>query len=398
MSSVAGDEMRCFVVEPRDTLVVRDGRPARSDTEMSCLDFPMPSTMAGLARSEIGFDAERHFVGDPAALLGVEVAGPWLVALDADGRAADVFGPAPADAGWRVPVGEVERAVRFRRAPMRWPAGVVSDLAEELLAVLPVGEGAAGKPPADVPGFWRWSGERGLGAWLFRPSAAPEAFDADARADELGPVRLVDERRVHVSIAAETGTAKDGALFATTGLRLTWRATGSTRRLGVAFGCASAVFAEKAGRRPVLLGGEQRLSRLTALADGWPLPDEAGWRALAGARRLRVMLWTPAIFDAGYRPSEARLAAVFGEGARLVAAAVDRPQVVSGFDLARAKAAGGRGAEKPVRRAAPAGSVYWVDVPDGLTRARLEDAWMASLCDAAQDRLDGFGRIVLGVG
>lgn len=392
--------MRCFVVEPRDTLVVRDGRPARSDTEMSCLDFPMPSSVAGLVRSEIGFDAERRFVGDPAALLGVEVAGPWLVELGEDGRAADVFGPAPADAGWQMPIGEVDRAVRLRRVPMPWPDGVVSDLPDTLLPVQTVGAGAMGKPPAAVPGFWRWSGPRGLSTWLFAPSSAPEVFDA--RGAELGPIRLLDERRVHVSIAAETGTAKDGALFATSGLRLAWREPGSgprsVRRLGLAFGCASAAFAEKAGRRPVLLGGEQRLSRLGALAGGWPMPGEGGWRALAGARRLRVVLLTPAIFAEGYRPSKARLAAVFGEGARLVAAAVDRPQVVSGFDFARAKAEGNRRAEKAVRRAAAPGSVYWVDVPDGMSRARLEAAWMASLCDKQQDRLDGFGRILLGVG
>ncbi len=395
------DAMRCYLVEPRDTLVVRDGRPARSDTIMRCLDFPLPSSLAGLARSEIGFDAERVFVGEPEALKRVPVAGPWLVELDDD--RSEVLGPAPADAGWMVPTQDPDAVVappprRIRRAPQAWPEGTASDLPSGLLPVRPLGGDMRGKPPVDVPGFWRWTGPLGLGRWLFDPPSAPESIERDRWPVELGPTRLLDERRTHVSIEGKSRTARDGALFATTGLRLTRRDDRTLREFGLAFGCASDALAAKAGTRPVFLGGERRMSRLRPLDGGWPEPGKDGIAALSKARRLRVMLLTPGIFSQGFRPSDDALSALLGEGARLVAAAVDRPTVVSGFDIARAKANGNRRGEKAVRRAAPAGSVYWVDLPRPLTTAEVEAAWMASVCDDEQDRLDGFGRVLLGVG
>lgn len=47
---------------------------------------------------------------------------------------------------------------------------------------------------------------------------------------------------------------------------------------------------------------------------------------------------------------------------------------------------------------APAGSVFWLEFPEGTDAAAWAAAnWGACLSDNEQDRLDGFGRIFVGV-
>jgi CRISPR-associated protein Cmr3 len=53
---------------------------------------------------------------------------------------------------------------------------------------------------------------------------------------------------------------------------------------------------------------------------------------------------------------------------------------------------------KHSRRAAPAGSVYWLDLHDGVRAEDLvREVWMNCVSDDEQDRLDGFGVAVVGV-
>ena len=130
-----------------------------------------------------------------------------------------------------------------------------------------------------------------------------------------------------------------------------------------------------------MLGGERRLSTLEPEPETVDTDPMAMKVLLSKQNRLRVILLTPAIFTDGAVPK-----AILG--APVVAAAVGRPQVVSGWNYAK-------NAPKPTRRMAPAGSVYWVEPKD--TEAWVSRAWLACCSDAKQDRLDGFGLCVLGV-
>jgi CRISPR-associated protein Cmr3 len=99
--------------------------------------------------------------------------------------------------------------------------------------------------------------------------------------------------------------------------------------------------------------------------------------------RLRVVLLTPAIFHNGSAPDKIL-------GARVVASAVGRPEVSSGWDYKRKR-------PKSSRRMASARSVYWVDLGDVPKRDWIERAWMQNISDDEQERRDGFGLAVVGV-
>ena len=110
--------------------------------------------------------------------------------------------------------------------------------------------------------------------------------------------------------------------------------------------------------------------------------------------RVRVLLLTPALFGAGWRPAAdgPLLGGVDGLRARLVAAIVPRPETVSGWDLEQRR-------PKPTRRLVPSGSVFWVDLEGSPERRRLwlEKIWMNNVSDEEQDRLDGYGLAAVGV-
>lgn len=354
--------MSWWSIDPLDPLMVRDGRPfSAGASDARSLDFPPPSVTAGALRTRIGFAAREPtaapFALTPDQARAIEVVGPVLAARAGDRLVLHL--PAPRDAvlfsseegtavrhGWP----------RHRLAPAdAWPAGAHS-LPEGLLPVEPVGEMPRAKPERSAPPFWTGAE---LEAWLREPAAA----------DHLAPERtgpaIVHERRIHLAVDPATGTASDGMLFSTDGLRLDGRVLLVRAEDGRLVPGAQTV------------GGERRLSLLRAepSVPTWPAPPLSGGRA-------RVVLLTPALFREGAVPTTLL-------GARVRAAAVGRPQVVSGWDLAA-------GGPKPARRMAPAGSVYWVDVPNDVA-GWLERAHWGCVSDDEQDRRDGFGLAVVGV-
>ncbi|MDY0061462.1 MAG: type III-B CRISPR module-associated Cmr3 family protein [Myxococcota bacterium] len=363
-----------WILEPRDTVMLGDGRPIQAGAlRMHSLLSPWPSTLAGLVRTRLATDENGTFTVSADASRQITVLGPWLAELAATGEPIRPLFPAPADVVWfESPGGGV---VRIRLQPAPSPEGADSDLAHrdrQLDLVAPASEPPAGKPVRG-PLFWT---EEELVGWLVAPPDRDECGTLPGRA---GPVR---EQRVHVSIASGTRTAEDGKLFSTEGLRFAVREPGSgeLRRLALAFGCEAATLS----RGTVLLGGERRPVFLReGAAVLWPQPP--AWPA--GAKRLRVVLVTPALFREGAVPREIA-------GAKVVAACVGRPEIVSGFSTEKE-----RFGPKPTRRMAPAGSVYWVEPPPGVPAAQWAgERWMTCVSDEEQDRRDGFGLCLVGVG
>ena len=373
--------MSLWIIEPRDPLVVRDGRPNHGRSESATLPFPYPSTIAGLVRTRLGSDADGVFdpEQDLESLRRASIRGP-LLARPADGA---LFVPAPRDA--------IVRGRRLLRlAPLGRPEGAIFD---EELAGEPVGlRGEAARTVEKAKEPVRWWPWKALSRWL----GEPEALEGQEANKVLagGLPGLPVEGRVHVKLG-ESWTAEDGMLFEARGLRFT---TEAREALALAIDVDASAAGGRALREGVGPGGgERRLVRWEQASRlAWPAMPEGVREALAHARRVRVVLLTPAIFAAGHRPGDgpgALLAPRAGVTPKLVATCVPRPETISGWDFER-------GAPKATRRVASAGSVYWLDL-EGPPEARVrwaEEVMMTSVSDAEQDRRDGFGLAAVGVG
>jgi CRISPR-associated protein Cmr3 len=212
--------------------------------------------------------------------------------------------------------------------------------------------------------------------------------------------------RVGVGLDATTGRADDGRLFSVQAVAMvkqghrvrTDKNTGKPVLANYDVGFLAAI----AGAVPpasgmVRLGGDGRAVAIHSVASQAPEPD---YTAIARTRRCRLVLATPGIFPAGWRlpGSDAEGRFHLGEvRGRLACAAVTRAEIVSGWNLAAWSQGKGAG-PKPAHRAAPAGSVYWLDeldaTPEALRKLVNQGLWREPCEDAAR-RAEGFNRVWL---
>ena len=93
--------MPVWVIEPHDSLIVRDARPfaATAGARAKSLSFVTPSMVAGTVRGRAGSDGNGAFVHPNAKeLLQIPVSGPLLVELGDRQEITQWWLPAPADA------------------------------------------------------------------------------------------------------------------------------------------------------------------------------------------------------------------------------------------------------------------------------------------------------------
>jgi len=378
-----------FLIEARDPLIFRDGRPNDGRSESRTLDFPTPSVLIGAIRTQLGRSGGAFNPSlIPQLLKQVSLRGP-LLASD-----SGLFVSAPADALMlKLDDGSLHlKALR----PIALPEGARSSLGAEGLVGLPDGENERAKPHAEAPRLWCW---RDTERWLQNP----EVPSADVPGlCERGLRALPREERIHVALGPD-GTAEDGKLFAAEGLRLfAGSSLGPTGKIPEELSFlidlevrAPELGAMTPGLRP--LGGERRLARWR-VAEKPALPKTPDW-LLEHVRQdtssppvVRVLLLTPAFVKQSLAPD-----CLSSNGARVIAAKVDRPRTISGWDMSTNLP---HGAPKKTRRLAAAGSVYWVELSgDAQARRRwVEENWMQNIGDDEQLRRDGFGLAALGIG
>lgn len=379
-----------WLIEPHDSLIVRDGRPfnATAGSRAKSLDFPFPSTLIGSVRTRIGLKNGgdwKHFDDKLIEkILKIEMFGALLAEIK-DDDSLEFFAPTPADSLLVKLDKEDEKDLSknnlFPLNPLKkeYSSNLPNDL-----HLLGVKEEVKGKPNSEVK-FWNW---KRFEEWLI------EAKTDKVTNEQLGIGGLISDQRTHVRIFDEEEKKKgkdgywrkansDGGLFQTRGLEFVMKDKTSKdlkfKQLGLALQLSDSKGLEE-GLFP--LGGERRVVRWSKKDCEFPKCPQAVIDGIKKSGRCRLILLTPSFFENGFLPDENKL------GAKVKAVAVNRSQVISGWDFAKRK-------PKPTRRLTPAGTVYFLEI-NGDVDEFIEQTWFKNIGDCDQTKLDGFGLAVLG--
>lgn len=373
--------MKTYQLEPQAPLVFRSGKPFGVGSRDGA-NFPWPSSLAGLMRT-VHWDATNPSAPPgketAQALLELASAGP-LLAKREQVKLTPMF-PKPADALYLLKdeKKDQEKAI-YRLLPGEYDAECGSDLPQGLQPI--VAEAAAPKAkPQDGPEYWTLEQ---LLAWRRGDKVEFAALEQQSYSRET---------RTHVAIDRGTFAADSGRLFQTEGLDF------SPRRKPQCLGYEKFdwVFLARSkidvAPQMVAFGGERRLSWLQRISVQDPLAlPEAHRKALQASRKISLTLATPALFGTGWQPSwkDGEVPGVPGLKLKLVTAAVERWQGISGWDLLNKQA-------KAARKAVAAGATYWFEIIGEPPADWAEKLWLAPVSDEAQDRRDGFGLVIPGI-
>lgn len=384
--------MTIWIIEPRDPLIVRDGRPfgPNPGARARSLNFPFPSTIAGGFRSQAGKDSDGFFdVSKRSAVKQIGVRGPLLVELDAQ-NVPQWLVPAPADA-LLLREDDNKPVIRHRLRPLD-SAGTLSDLPTPLKHPVGMVQPDLSKPYKNAPSYWHW---QQFTEWLVNPPDRKKEVDVG----QLGHNGPGQEWRMHVKIQPETLTGEEGMLFATSGLEFWGRSLvekerdlSTVKRLGLATEVTN-LNNMTINNGPAPLGGERRMMHWHASNTSLPIVPDNLVDKIAQASCCRLVLLTPACFISGWLPNWL-LQTQHGITPQLEAAVVGKPQTVSGWNFEPPVG------PKPTRRLVPAGSVYFLRL-DTTNKTAITDwvnhIWLQNVSDSEEDRLSGFGLTVVGV-
>jgi len=362
-------------IEPLDVLFLRGNRLFGDPGSYGeSLVPPWPSVAAGALRSAMlvhdGIDPAdfargvitHPSLGQPEA-PGSFTVGSFTLARRCKNGSIESLHALPADLV--VQSDEAGRPAQLRRLMPIKPAPGLSSSAP--LSLWPV----VAQNERSKPALGLWLTQAGWVRYL--AGGSPGSADL-VSASELWAL----DTRVGVGLDASRRRAADGQLFTVQAVAF---------RADVGF-LASVDGAELPDRGMLRLGGDGRAASY-ALAE-YQTP-ETDLQAIANARRARIVLTAPGLFPQGWcLPGvDAQLRLNWpGLSARLVCASVPRAEVISGWDLARR-------APKPAERAAPTGSVYWLDdidaTPETLGKLAAQGLWLGD-AENAQRRAEGFNR------
>lgn len=361
---------QCFL-EPLDVLFLRGNKLFGDPGSYGeSLVPPWPSVAAGAIRSKMmadaGIDFQAFIDGEaPPPELGTldqpgtfAITGFWLARRGRDG-VVETLHSGPADLTITRENGHLNARLM---QPIQTPASLATSQPLPKMAVA-----AADAQVKPIPNVWLSS--EGWAQYL-----AGHTPTAD-NIVESGDLWSLDHR-VGVGLDTEKRRAEEGKLFSVQAVVL---------REGNGF------LAAFEGARPpsngtLRFGGDGRAAAISTVECSVPKPN---FEAISKNGRCRIVLTSPGIFPQGWRlpgmDKQNRFALGDVRG-RLVCATVPRSEVVSGWDLARR-------APKPAQRAAPTGSVYWLEeleaTPESLHKLAKRGLWPEADYDV-QRRAEGF--------
>jgi CRISPR-associated protein Cmr3 len=370
-------------IEPHDVLFFRGNRLfGEAPHGGGALMPPWPSVFAGALRTAMA----THAGADPAALRTGQLPEPLAACLgsaDAPGSfaisnvtlgrrigdAIEALHPMPEDLAVYVDDGATRV---YRLNPVAPPESVRCSASTERLPV----------PQRDA------RGKSESGYWLTHAGWSCYLHGGIPTAGEIVHRSALWTTDPRLGIGLEPGQrrAAEGALYTTEGIRL---------QPGVGFivavdGVTPDLLPQHATLR---LGGDGRAASLQPMPTQTSAAPDPEVATAEGA--CRVVLTSPGIFPGGWAlpgmvDGEWRIP---GAQARIVAAAIPRAGTISGWDLAHQR-------PKPASKAAPAGSVYWLDHVEG-DRHVFRKLAVHGLWDLIHDnvlpsrRAEGFNRCAI---
>lgn len=346
-----------LAIDPVDVLALRGNR-LFSDGHGEVHMPPWPSVLAGAIRTRILADRGVSFSDLRAGTLADPAVAQALGTWNAPGAFRLAFlGLHLDDHAW-----------------LPWPADLVAFGENDELEVRPLEPaspdelGARVDCPAPlVPVLRQGKREKpAAGLWL---SAADMTQHLVAHpTTPLAPKRTScfwkSDPRLGIALDTERRTAREGMLYTTDTIAF-------HKNVGLLVGIDGADDLIPTDGL-LRLGGDGHAARVRP----FPTPPIVG--AAEIAERFRVVLATPGLFEEGWLPTGVvrdgglLLLRHGGFAAQLMAAAVPRAEVVSGWDLVKQS-------PKPAVRVVPAGAVYWFEQVEGTGADRL--AWATRVRD-----------------
>ncbi len=386
---------KSYLIRPLSPLVFRSAKPFGSLSDASDIIFPLPSSGAGLIRTQTLLQNHYELVPnsgdsltvteeDQKKLLEIGHKGPFLVVLGEDSNYT-IYVHKPANALYlkNKESGKIE-LIRLTPQSAVNEEMTGSDLPADLLPVM-MERNIKGKPQ---PGPMLWPLQQ-LIEWQNGKNVTFEALS------EQGIQSLPVDVRTHVAIDNSTHAGIEGQLFQSASydfgaMRKDIKEGGWHDR---SYGFLLLSDADLHNNH-VRFGGESRLSEMqtVAMSQDLIMPQSLALE-VEQAKGLQLTLLTPAIFSNGYLPAwleEKTLTGVLPHTSiqvRLKACAMDRWLPVSGWDLHQKK-------PKAMRKAVASGAVYWFEVLEGDISS-ITNLYFSSVSDQIQDQKDGFGIVAV---
>ncbi|CAG8999677.1 MAG: hypothetical protein CENE_01656 [Candidatus Celerinatantimonas neptuna] len=369
--------MQYYLIQPRDPLIIRSGRPFEEISDAQAARFPPPSTVAGALRNMY---ARSNGLPLDEALLKLAVRGPLAVKLGPKGKDC-ILVPKPADAQYFAdPTTGNPQLIRM--VPMKPASGEGCDLPKEALYPLFPEQSFKGKP---VPGPNWWALDD-LITWRKGTESLDFKSVQENSWTPVGP-----DIRTHIAMDNQRRASVSGQIFQTTGLCMWQKPTDKARFPDTSIGILGGIEGEITQPGLVHLGGERRLAQVKP-CDLWPKMPKERLTSTAKVNGLIITFLTPTIFENGWLPGwlsdeQTLIGQLPGTDVtvQLRAAALDRWIPQSGWDLKNRQP---RAAQKMI----PAGATYWFEcIGQSVTADVMQSLWMRNLCDDKQTNRNGFG-------
>lgn len=318
--------MQWIFIEPVDVWMFRDSKPftAQENFYARSLFPPQPGTMQGVIRSH-HYALTGDIIGSNTDMGGLRLTGPFIARRD-EGEKIRIYVRAPLDLLAK-PGGYGKPTLGQRLLPAK-RMKFKTDLDDHWRPLVPAErEKSPTAEKADDAEYWM--SETALATYLSQPLAPVELVKAGQLYER--------EERVGLALDVKRRANQSGHFYRASFIRAC-----SDVGLLVGIDYSQPIFA---GSGALNIGGESR-SGFYQVLNGYKFPGHT-----VSSGRLKIVLLTPAYFSDGWQPAKGDWSPWLGSKAKLVSAAVGKPQAFSGWDLQRNQ-------PKTLRHFVPAGSVY----------------------------------------